>query len=458
MSFTRFSWFAGCTALVSFPVSISLSQAGVVVAALSWLAALLRKEKDAPAFSAPLLLKLGLAIYAYEFCILIVHALLRGNPGFIGEGLQKETKDVFLVSMAFWVYAFSSRPDKRDRIMALLRIGFIILIISGLVAMFSKWRLSNIPYHLMNGWEGNLQARYQHHAGTFLAGTPFMFHIYIPVGFLHSHLTYGALLMMLYPALFLRAVDPVVQTPMEFFRKRSLLAFFVLGVVSFLFLINNARSAILGMIFAVALAVAYYSVFHWKRKSAMILLPALAALGTFLLFFIFRDSLHERLASLVSALSGQEKHTDYQRVLLWHATRDLITQNWIIGTGAGHFQSAVEQVLLTLSSAQPGLWFANETLQRGHAHSDLLHITAICGVGGLVLYLAFFVRLIWQIMGQGSAGSNSLERWKFGAAGMLVAGLYQCYMLDDAVLLPFWIMVGLLLRSAAKDEKTQSSP
>jgi O-antigen ligase len=456
VNFTRISWIAGCTALVTFPLSISLSQAGVVIAAAAWMIARRRKEADAPALKAPLLLKLGLAMYAYQLLILVVHAVIKGNPDFILQGIAKETKDVFLISMAFWVYAFSEKPEREEALLRFFRIGFIILIASGLIALFSKWRLSNIPYHLTHGWEGSMHARYQHHAGTFLAGTPLMFHIYIPVGFLHSHLTFGALLMMLFPVLFLRTMDPVIRSPASIFTRRVLGAVLVLALVSFLFLINNARSAIVGMVFATSLATVYYSRYQWGKKSLLILIPALAALGSFLLLFLFRDSLHERLASLISALSGQEKHTDYQRVLLWHAAREFISQHWLIGAGAGHFQPAVEKVLLAMSQAQPGLWFANETLQRGHAHSDLLHSAAISGLGGLALYCAFFLILIWQILKQSPAGR--LERWKFGAAGMLMAGLYQCYMLDDAVLLPFWILVGFVLRAGVDRESIQSGP
>lgn len=456
MRFTRIAWVSGCTALVTFPVSISISQAGVVLAALAWLIALVRKEKEAPAVEAPLLLRLGLGIYAYQLLILIVHAVIEGKPGVIAQGVAKETKDVFLISIAFWVYAFSAEQRKQETILRLVRVGFVILVASGLIALFSKWRLSNIPYHLTHGWEGSMHARYQHHAGTFFAGTPIGFHIYTPVGFLHSHLTYGALLMMIYPVLFLRTMDPVIRDPSRIFSRKVLGAALVLGLVSFLFLINNARSAIVGMAFATTLATLYYSRYHWGKKSLLLLIPAVTALGAFLLLFLFRDSLHERLASLISALTGQEKHTDYQRVLLWHATRELISQHWLIGAGAGHFQSAVEQILLSMSQAQPGLWFANETLQRGHAHSDLLHSAAVNGVGGLAIYCAFFVCLLRQILQAGPGGV--LEKWKFGTAGILMAGLYQCYMLDDAVLLPFWIMVGLLLRAGAARENTQSDP
>lgn len=455
MNFTRISWFAGCAALVSFPVSISLSQASVVIAALTWGIASARREPDAPGFEAPLVLKLGVSLYVLQLLVLLGHSFARGDFSFAAEGLKRETKDVFLMAMAFWVLAFSRDANRQSRMLRLVQIGFAILIVSGLLAVFSKWRLSNIPYHLTHGWEGSLQARYQHHAGTFLAGTPLMFHIYIPVGLLHSHLTYGALLMMFIPVLFLRFMDPVIEKPASLRDRKVLLTGLVLMVCAGLFLINNARSAMVGTIFAVGTAAAWYSWLKWKKKSFLLLGPILAAIGVVALLFIFRDSLHERLAALVTALSGEEKHTDYQRVLLWHAARDLIRENWIFGVGPGHFQESVESVLLTMSQKQPGLWFANETLQRGHAHSDLLHFFAICGIGGIVVYLAFYAAVLREI-GRDSVHPG-LNTWRFSAIGLLPAGLYQCYMLDDAVLLPFWIMVGLLLRSNRPHEKTQLS-
>ncbi|HNN58597.1 MAG TPA: O-antigen ligase family protein [Leptospiraceae bacterium] len=435
---------------MSFPVSISLSQAGISFAAIAWIAGIVARS-DVPRFPWPRLLIAGLCIYGLELLSLIFLSFSGGGLAFIKQGLSREIKDVFLILMAFWVFAFSEDEDRRKTIEKLTYIAIGILIVSGLIGIFSRYRLSNIPYHLMHGWEGNMQARYQHHAGTFLAGTPLMFHIYLPVGFLHSHLTYGALLMMAMPILFLRAMNPIIRYTSDS-KKQTLIAIMIFGAACVVFMINNARSAILGTIFVIALTVYYYSRFHWKKKALYLLIPAVIALLAFGGLFIFADLLHERLRALVIALSGQQKHTDYQRVLLWNASWEVIRSHPWLGVGAGHFQESVESILLNVSKQHPGLWYANETLQRGHSHSDPLHILAIAGIPAFISYIVFFAMLIHRAI---KPAGRAIFR--FGAPGLLIAGLYQCYFLDDAVLLPFWLLVGLTLRETETGQTSAKS-
>ncbi len=451
--FYRIAWYAGCTAIVSYPVSISLSQAAVVLAFCAWILGIVRGA-DVPRFRAPAVLIAGLAIYGFELMSLLILSTKSGGLAFLKPGLSKEIKDVFLISGAFWIFAFSETAEERRRVEKMMTIAIGILLVSGLVAVFSRYRLNHIPYHLLHGWEGTTQARYQHHAGTFFAGTPLQFHIYIPVGFLHSHLTYGALLMMAVPILFVKAAGPFLSGKVSIFpfgagmsaeqktdRSRTLFAMVVLACAGLLFMINNARSAILGTVFVLALTIYYYSRFHWKKRALWLLLPIAGVLIVFAGMVLFADLLHERLRALVVALTGQEKHTDYQRVLLWNASIEVIRDHLWLGVGAGHFQESIEALLLTQSQAHPALWYANETLQRGHSHSDPLHIQAIAGIGGFAAYITFFALLIHRTI-----KANGRALYRFGAAGLFIAGLYQCYLLDDAVLLPFWLYTGMMLR------------
>jgi len=346
--------------------------------------------------------------------------------------------------MGLWAYAFSENGERRDRIFFLLKIACGILIFSGFVALFSKWRLNQIPYHITHGWEGTALARYQHHAGTFFGGKPWMFHIYVPIGFLHSHLSYGALLMFVLPFLFLRAVHPVIVDPAKLFTREIILATLILAMTATVFVVNNARSALMGTVFSLAIAIYAFSRHYWKEKSVRVLAPIATGCVIILLLVAFAEHLHERLYSLVISLTGQEKHTDYQRVLLWNSVFRSIAEHPLLGVGAGHLQRTVETILLESSKNNPALWYANETLQRGHAHSDLLHFTAISGIPGMLSYLVYFAMLIYRTLARGIR--ESYDYWKFGPAGLLVAGLYQCYFQDDAVLLPFWLLVGLMLR------------
>lgn len=416
---------------------------GLALALLFWiLDRRTARQLPGPTFNAVLLAACG--IFAFQILSLIIHAIQSAAPWtFIRLGFEKETKDVMLLGMAFWVFAVTEATERRDRIFYLLRIATIILIVSGLLALLSKWRLNNIPWHMVHGWEGTAANRYQHHAGTFFAGTPLMFHIYIPVGFLHSHLAFGALLMFVLPVFMFRFLDPIVETPRDLLKSKTALAGVALLLASIVFLINNARSAMIGTIFGLGLGLYVFARYYWKGKSIRVAVPIAIGMIAFLTLIAFAEHLHERLYSLVISLTGQEKHTDYQRVLLWNATFDLIRDNWLLGVAPGHFQSSIDAILLKSSQSNSALWYANETLQRGHAHSDVLHFIAIAGIPCLLSYLAFFTLLIRRVV---QKSERQFEAWKFGAAGLLVAGLYQCYFQDDAVMLPFWILVGLILR------------
>ena len=442
----------GAMVVVGFPFSISLSQLGLFLAIVGWIwwGVASRNASDLPydtwrmPLRLPRELKLGLALYGAILLSLLINALQVESPmAFFKRGFHSEFRDVFLMSMAFWVLAYSNDERGRKNLYRWLKVTLVILIGGGLIAIFSRYRLAKIPWHIVNGWDVSAAVRYQHHAGTFLGGTPLGFHIYMPVGFMGTHLTYAALVCFVFPYLFFRVLDAFIEKPRSVFQRQNFIALIILGATAMILMLNNGRSALLGMLFAIICGFYYFTRVYWKTRVlrlAPILLAALLAFGA---LYMVSSKVHARFDKIVSSLTGETKHTDWQRTLLWQATMDLIKEYPVVGVGAGAFQPEIEKTTLAYSKKNPRIWHAYAIIQRGHAHNDIFHFQAIAGIAGALLYVLLFLSLLYRFFS--SSASREEDYWKWGVVTLLAAGLFQCYFIDDEVLLPFWLFTGLAL-------------
>ena len=319
--------------------------------------------------------------------------------------------------------------------------------LSGFFSIFSRYRLSKIPYHLLHGWEGSSLARFQHHVGTFFADSSLQFHIYMPIGFMNTHLTYAALLAFVLPALLLRVLHPILEHPVGAFTKKRNIANMVLLILAAITLVlNNGRSAILGLLLSLTCGMYFFCSLFIGGRRALYFLPVLGV-GAVLFIVVLQVSprVHHRFERIVAALVGQQKHTDYQRRFVWQGTLKLIEENPVIGVGPGQFPDKINAAILEFSQENPRLWYAYAIIQRGHAHNDPFHLLAISGPLGAAAYAAFFVLLLVHVLRP--AFRVRTDVWRWGPPGLLLSGLFQCYFQDDEVLLPFWLFVGLIVIS-----------
>lgn len=483
--FFRLSGWGGALALVGFPISVSLSQAGLVLAVIGWaLWTRARRKRPtagvAPAaagdrpvwampFQAPLLLKIALAVYAFEFVSLVINALLAGSPAdiarFFARGLEREFKDVLLVSGAFWMLAYTADPRGERRVFRWLEIAIWVLIASGFFSIFSRFRLSKYPYHMMHGWVGSEIARFQHHLGTFFGETPLQFHIYMPIGFMNTHLTYAALLSFVFPVLTLRLLHPFMSAGTAGWRgigtgvqslwrtgKLNLVLFLAAAIV---LMLNNGRSALLGLGVALFIALYYFVRVYWGRRFWRVAPFVAGAIAAFVLLVNLSPHIHARFDRIMSALAGQEKHTDYHRTFLWQGTLEIIQEHPLVGVGPGAWNEEIDATLLAFSQKHPRLWYAYQIIQRGHAHNDFLHLVAIAGPLCGLAFLVFIARFLVLVLSPGR--TLEYEFWKWGPLMVFFGGLYQCYFQDDEVLLPFWLLVGLALRGV-QQARERSDP
>ena len=468
ISFQRiFFWIStggGFLAIIFFPVSVSLSQFGLFLAVTGWLLlkanGIYKKKSELEKniwnmpFLLPGTLKAAFGIYAVIFVSFMYRYFTDENttPGTL---FKSEFKDIFLISMALWTVAYASDERGRKRINRWLLTSFVILIVSGFISIFSRYRLAKIPFHIIHGWEASAQARFQHHAGTILSGTPFEIHLYVPIGIMNTHLTYAALLSFLLSGVFFWAIHGFIMADTFRLKILSLMRMIPVILGGTILILNNGRSAIIGFIFSLIVGLYYYSRNYWKRRVLKFIYPSLFIFIFLLSVVILSPRLGERFEYLLDSLSGKSKVTDYQRYFLWQASLDVISDNPVIGVGPGNFRNAVDEKILQYSEETPSLWYAYSVIQRGHAHNDLVHLQAVAGIGAVFLYLLFFYFLIYNLLKPDRSIQNSWFLW--GVLVLLPAGLFQCYFQDDEVLLPFWVLVGLVLANGNSDEKGQGN-
>lgn len=449
----RISQFGGAVACVGFPVSISLSQGGLFLALTAWVVhRILLRDDERLRFEWTPELAIGISIYVVLFLSLLVNAFSSASPWAVfRKGMNDEVKDVVLLSAAFWFFSYTATEEGRKDVVRWLWIALAILLITGVVSLFSKWRLSKIPYHLTHGWENTAQARFQHHIATILPGK-WDLHLYLPIGLMNTHLTYAALLCMLVPVLALRFIDHTVAQPLVTLLKDRqrltglLIRFFLLALSGLILAANNGRSAILGLVGALGAALVYYGRTTWRKDVLRILVPAgiAAALLAGVLALAARQA--GPVQNYLAGLMGQEKPTDYQRVFVWRGAFQLARENPFFGVGPGRFEQEINRTILEFSQERPRLWYAYSVIQKGHAHNDVFHLLAVGGFLAPIVFFVFFGSLIRAFFGPYSDRETSYFRW--GALVVFFGGIFQCYFQDDEVLLPIAILVGLALRES----------
>ncbi len=471
----RLTGWGGALAILGFPVSVSLSQLGLFLALAGWIlqerAARRAADPLASAWRLPFcrspVLLAALAMYGLELISLLLNALLKDGGGawaMIARGLQREFKDLWLMAGAFWIFAYTADERGERRVFRWLEISAWILVLSGLVSVFSRFRLSKFPYHMLYGWVGSEAARYQHHLGTFFADSAARIHIYMPIGFMNTHLTYAALLGFVFPFLLLRVLHPFLTTTVTGWAGlRAALATLCAGRgiplaglvgATLVLLLNNGRSALFGLSISLIFALYYFIRTHWGWRVWRVL-PFVAGAAVFFAVLVnFSPRFHDRFERIMTALAGQEKHTDYHRTFLWQGTLEIVRAHPVIGVGPGAWNEQIDATLLRLSQERPRLWYAYQIIQRGHAHNDFMHLVAIAGPAAGIAFLLFIGLFLYRALGP--SATLAYEYWKWGPVLVFFGGLYQCYFQDDEVLLPFWLLVGLALRGLHNARESSS--
>ncbi len=416
-----------CLSIISCALSVSISQLFLVLAFICFLFV-----KPKPQMQSGILVLLIL-LYAWQLFSMFYHVVASGfSLSTFLLAWRAELKDIFLVS-AFFVLQGIKKEDQAKITKAFQIFAFLILV-TGLVSSFSPYRLSRIIsdlYRTSNTWP------FQHHYAGFL---------YLPIGLMNTHLTFGGLLAFVFPYYFFSAYDSWKVKEALWIRG---MRFSILILISFVFLLNNARSSMLGVGVSIALGIYILMVIE-KEISPKTLKYLSIGITSFLLIFTILYFQTQTIKKVIQPLFGSEKHTDSGRTFIWDSTFPLILTNPYFGIGPGAYPSEIEISRKKKETEHPELAFFYEVTQRGHSHNDYFHLAAVYGLPATLFY---FMLGAWIVYGFSAKKIPRKQMFlTLGLAGFFFSGLLQCYFQDDEVLIMFYFLLGYYQMSSKEVE------
>ncbi|PJZ45728.1 O-antigen ligase family protein [Leptospira brenneri] len=351
--------------------------------------------------------------------------------------LKSEFGDVW---MAF-LLTFHSRlsPEEKTGLKGAIRLGALALILSGILSLLSPYRLA--PF-VMDGFQYLEGRRLPHLLVHFLDKVS----LYLPIGFQSTHLTYGGLLAIYLPSLWERTAKGWFIAKKKQKYRLSLIWYLVLSSLGvFLLFLNQSRSIWFGLVFGLFLISLH------KKVSIKKYLPILG-LGffvlTILLFLFYQNNwLFQRAIDDLFAKRSLEN----QRVWIHKMNFAILKDFYIFGIGSGNYSFEFIEKANVIVARLPELYYDLSITPKSHAHFDLIHFWLL---GGIISGISFLYFLYLET-------KNILEDTKhtifyLGFFAIVFAGSFQCFLLDDEVLLPFLGILCLLPARKKRENFTGS--
>lgn len=429
----KITLFLFCASIVTIGLSVSLSQGFLVLAFLFSLPA----AKTSGFWKEPVIV-LGVLFFGWYLGDFFIHSLQEENfKAYAKTAFNAELKDIFL--FIGLILTWNLKKEEFPAVLKALGVLFWILLATGFVSSFSPVRLSRLIsdlYRVSPNW------KFTHPMGN-VGGLS----LYLPIGLMNTHLTFGGLLQFFF-------VVPVFLFLKSFFDKnfkKALLQGIVLLVFLYVVFLNNARSSMLGAIFSSATAFLVLGIVRKELPSAKILI---FVAGTIALLLIVGIGLSFTQAGqkITEPLFGKEKHTDSGRTFIWDSTFPLIAEHPIAGVGPGNYNREIEKSRMEHSEEYRELYYFYETTQRGHAHNDYFHLFAVFGFPAILLFISLGTAVYRKLIISRLPYEQAL--YFFGLSGFFISGLFQCYFQDDEVVILFWILCGLFLRFSKEEESS----
>ena len=198
---------------------------------------------------------------------------------------------------------------------------------------------------------------------------------YYASGGFHHYLTFGNYFAL--AATFLLAYALLQKEIVTRKLNMLFLSAAFLGLVSVVF--SYSRMAVAALPLPV-LFIAYLKGRRWLFSAIVLVLiiVASALVGMGELSFKFTDGL----------LKDISRSNQSSRLFIWEKTFDLIKDQPLFGVGHGNFETAYAQLL---DSSR------GETINRPHAHNDVIDKAAVTGIPGAIAYLLIWVVLFWYL-------------------------------------------------------------
>lgn len=432
--------------LLSFPLTVTLSQACMILSTFFFLgdSEVWKRENRREIFGIVFLT--GIGIYLSIFFMSFPARYGEWASGDFWKDFSRgETSDFWMtlgIPLAIYHIKFAT-----PRIPFFLVLGACLNLIAGMVSVFTPYRLAKFIQLGFTYPEGE---RLQHFAGGIWdVGT------YLPLGLMMTHLTYGGLLGMLAPGVLFYVLVRFRRE--NYSLKWGFFLLFLLLFNSFLLFYNQSRSIWVGILVLAFLALFYLGVrvvLQRKITNKQILKVVVAILIVGSGFLYVGNKLYESNWLVRRAIQDSfvKKTTENQRYFILKNSFKLIEKNWLTGVGNNQFEKQHDRASHEMIRKHEWLWYELAITPRGHSHHDFLHFWAVGGVFAGFFFLMFWSLLwgkFWDVLHDkfslaGEFRGNMGE--VFLGVGVLVifpAGFFQCYMLDDEVALPFYVLTGM---------------
>lgn len=424
MDFQQLSVYTYCLFILTFPVSVTVSQGFAVLSALSFLIDSFQKKTLWKRLANRFFL-VALSIYLSLLPSIFVNS---GSYSHFWKSLIKEEFSDFWMCFVLLTGHFLARKEEYLKLFSkFFLFSAFLTLITGIISIFTPFRLA---VFVQNGFQVPPGSRLQHFAGD-LFGVP----TYLPIGFMNTHLTFGGILGLFFIGLTANFFYKIRERPVW----RNLLYSIVLFLYGFLVFYNQSRSIWVGIIFAlVLLGLRFYET--WKeifdRQRMKILIPV-AAIILAASFYIFQ---HNWLLQRAFQESFVENTTENQRYFIYKNSLNTLKDSPILGVGAGNFRQSHWNSSEAMIQKEEELWYELYITPRGHAHHDFLHIWVIGGfvsLGFLIYFWIYGFRFFYGVEVKGT------ELLFSGFLILFPAGFFQCYFLDDEVVLPFFAFLAI---------------
>ena len=308
-----------------------------------------------------------------------------------------------------YVYYIQARFDRRWRERALLLVA-----ITGAV-----WGAFGVVRVLFMGG-GELEAVSVASTYSYGAFRPFF----------REHGTYGAYLGMLLPAAVLAALERRGWERLLY----SLSAFLIGAGV----LLAFARAGWLAVMVVVPLSVFVWA--RWRKATRRLLLPA--ALVFVAVLLIGGIGISRQVARHATSVVSRENLSNLERLNRWETALSMARDRPWTGVGYGSYLDAYPEY-------RSRAFVTDQTYIRMGVHSEPLKLLSEMGVPGLLAALWFLAVVSWLALrsfhGLADPGDRVLALAALAGLGTyLINGLFNAYLVEDKVTVPFWVAIGVI--------------
>ena len=210
----------------------------------------------------------------------------------------------------------------------------------------------------------------------------------------------------------------------------------VIGCMALLF--NGTRGAWLAVPIAAFICVAFLV----RDRKKLLVGTAITAL-LFAGVFAATPALSSRFATI----GDTKMQSNSERFLLWTSAAHMFVDHPVLGIGFAGFKEAYQGQYILPEAKEPYL---------GHAHSNVMHMLAECGIIGLAALLFWW----WTCLSYGFRtwlATHRIAALLIPAIllGLILQGLTEYNMGNSAVMKLHWLLMGLCLQWLRLDEGTR---